>query len=103
MPQATLCSAIVTMNLVQIYYIGDAAIGFRTVEPHMVAYNDAGHLSLSAWCLSGASESIQDQGWREYLLSEISNVTVLQQRFFGPRAGYQRDGGKKYHNVQCAV
>jgi hypothetical protein len=103
MPQAALCSAIETMNLVQIYYLGDAAIGFRIVEPHMVAYNEAAHLSLSAWCLSGASESQQEQGWREYLLSEITYVTVLPQKFFEPRPGYRRDGGKKYHNVQCAV
>ena len=103
MPQAALCSAIETLNLAQIYYIGDAAIGFRIVEPHMVAYNEAQHLSLSAWCLSGASESPQEQGWREYLLSEITFVTVLPQRFIGPRPGYRRDGGEKYHNVQCAV
>jgi predicted DNA-binding transcriptional regulator YafY len=103
MPQATLCNAIATKNIVRIYYTENEAIGFRTVEPHMVAYNEAGHLSLSAWCLGGASETPESQGWREYLISEISNVTVLQQRFFGPRAGYQRDGGKKYHNVQCAV
>jgi len=95
MPQATLCHAIATQNIVRIYYTGDEAIGFRTVEPHMVAYNEAGNLSLSAWCLGGASETPETQGWREYLLSEISNVTVLQHRFFGPRAGYQRDGGQE--------
>jgi hypothetical protein len=69
----------------------------------MVAYNEAEHLSLSAWCLSGASKSQQDQGWRECLLSELSDVTFLPQRFYEPRAGYQRDGGKKYHSVLCAV
>jgi predicted DNA-binding transcriptional regulator YafY len=103
MSQAALCNAIATMNLVRIYYTGDAAIGFRTVEPHMVAYNEAGHLCLSAWCLSGASESQEVEGWREYLLSEITNLTILPQKFSGPRAGYNPTGGKKFHNVQCAI
>jgi predicted DNA-binding transcriptional regulator YafY len=103
MPQATLCNAIATKNIVRIYYTGDEAIGFRTVEPHMIAYNEAGHLSLSAWCLGGASETPESQGWREYLLSEISNVTILSQKFSGPRSGYNPTGGEKFHNIQCAV
>ena len=103
MPQAILCSAIATMNLVRFYYTGDAAPGYRTVEPHMVANNSADHLVLSAWFLGGASESQEGQWWREYLLSEISNVTVLPQHFLSPRPGYKRDGGKTLHNVQCAV
>jgi predicted DNA-binding transcriptional regulator YafY len=103
MPQTALCDAIRTKNVVQIYYVGGAAIGYRAVEPHMVAYNGAGHLSLSAWCLSGASESQENQGWREYLLSEITNVTVLPEKFYRPRPGYDPTGGKRFHNVQCTV
>jgi hypothetical protein len=103
MPQAILCSAISTMNLVQFYYAGDEAPGYRTVEPHMVAYNSAGHLALSAWFLGGASESHEGQWWREYLLTDISNVTVLLQKFSGPRPGYNPSGGKRFHNIQCAL
>jgi hypothetical protein len=44
MSQQTLCQAIRTRNVVQFFYDG----GLRVVEPHMVAYNQAGHLSLSA-------------------------------------------------------
>jgi predicted DNA-binding transcriptional regulator YafY len=101
--QATLCSAIASKNLVQFYYSGDAAPGTRTVEPHMVAYNRAEHLALSAWFLSGASESQEGQGWREYLLSQITGVNVLPQTFSGPRPGYKPDGGKTFHNVQCRL
>ncbi len=72
-------------------------------QPHMVAYNKAGHLALSAWFLGGSTESQEGQWWRENLLSDISNVTVLPQKFAGPRPGYKSDGGKLFHNVQCAL
>lgn len=68
----------------------------------MVAYNQAGHLALSAWFLGGASISNEGQGWREYLLDGISGVSVLPQRFT-PRPGYNPSGGKSFHNVQCAT
>jgi hypothetical protein len=77
--------------------------GPRLVEPHMIAYNRAGHLALSAWFLGGSSESAQGQGWREYLLSGISGVTVLPRQFASARPGYDPTGGKSFHNVQCAV
>jgi hypothetical protein len=77
--------------------------GPRFVEPYMVAYNRAGHLALSAWFLGGNSESQERQSWREYLLSGISNVTILRQQFAPPRPGYNPSGGKAFHGIQCAV
>ena len=103
MSLASLCGAIKSRNVVQFYYTGDDIPGTRTVEPHMIAYNSADKLALSAWFLGGASESQEGQWWREYLLSEISTVTVLPQQFPGPRPGYKPDGGKTFHNVQCAL
>jgi hypothetical protein len=43
----TLCVAIKSKHLVRFYYENKAP-GFRIVEPHMVAYNEKNHLSLSA-------------------------------------------------------
>ena len=103
MSQATLCSAIEAQRLVRFYYVGTEDPGFRTVEPHRVAYNRADHLALSAWYLSDASESQEGPGWREYLLSEMIQVTELEEQFSGPRPGYQPSGGKTFHNVQCAL
>src|SRR5229473_3240792 len=103
MSLAILCEAIRSMHLVQFYYAGDDVPGTRLVEPHMVAYTTADNLVLSAWFLGGASESQEGQWWREYLLSEISNLNVLPQQFLGPRPGYRRDGGKTFHSVQCAL
>ena len=96
-------AAIQSRSLIQLYYSGDAAVGYRVVEPHMVALNQANHLALSAWFLAGASESQEGEGWREYLIDEITTATMLSEHFYGPRPGYKPDGGKKFHNVQCAL
>jgi hypothetical protein len=103
MLQEELCLAIQTRRVVQFYYSGEYASGNRVVEPHMVAYNLANHFALSAWFLSGVSASQSGPGWREYLLAYISNVIVLPTTFPGPRPGYRPDGGKTFHNVQCAL
>jgi hypothetical protein len=103
MSQAELCSAIRAQRLVRFFYSLDDEPGFRTVEPHMVARTKTEALALSAWYLSGASESNQGPGWRTYLLSGISQVTILNEGFDGPRPGYKPDGGKSFHDVQCGL
>jgi len=84
-------------------YEADDAPGQRLVEPHMVAYTAADNLALSAWFLGGVSECQDGQGWRDYLLEHMSNITVLPQTFLGPRFGYNPSGGKKFHSVQCRL
>jgi len=98
----TICEAIAKRLLIQFYYSGDKVPGTRIVEPHMVAYNKRNHVSLSGWFVGGATES-GGVGWREYLLSEMSNIIMLNEHFSGPRPGYRSDGGKMFHNVQCAL
>jgi len=58
----------------------------------MVASNKVELLVLSARFLGGVSESQESQWWREYLLSDVSNITVLPDKFFGPRPGYKPNG-----------
>jgi hypothetical protein len=99
----SLCEAIRSRSIVQFEYFGDKTAGPRTVEPHMVAYNAKGKLALSAWYLGGASESQEGQGWREYVLSSMIKVTILDEKFDGPRPGYQPFGGKPFRNVQCGL
>jgi hypothetical protein len=97
-----ICEAIKQRLLIQFYYTGDKVAGTPVVEPHMVAYNRRDHLALSAWFLGGATES-GGVGWREYLLQEMSDIVMLNEQFGGPRPGYRSDGGKTFHNVQCAL
>ena len=101
MSQQVLCGAISQMRLIRFWY-DDPAPGYRIVEPHMVAYNRRNNLALSGWFLGGESAS-GGQGWREYLLENISSLSVLEEQFAQPRPGYKRDGGKTFHNVQCAL
>jgi hypothetical protein len=103
MSQTAICNAINSKKLIEFYYSGDAVPGTRTVEPHMVAYNSRNNLALSAWFLGGTGESQTGQGWREYLLSDMTSVVTLSQKFSGPRPGYKPDGGKTFHNVQCKL
>lgn len=103
MNEDVLCKAVQSRCLVRFNYAGDLVPGERIVEPHMVAYNRAGHLALSAWFLGGASQSGTGPGWREYLLSEISHPELVQEHFSGPRPGYRSDGGKSFHSVVCAL
>lgn len=97
--QQTLCQAITDKQQVRFYYDG----GFRNVESHMVATNEAGQIVLSSWFLSGHSESGVGRGWREYLLSDISRLSIRDKTFTRPRPGYKPDGGKKYHSVICRL
>ena len=101
--KTAICEAIETKHLLQFYYdhLGDT--GFRTVEPHMVAYNEDENLALSAWFVSGKSESQTGPGWRQYLMSYISSVTILPQTFSAPRKGYKHNGGEMFHSIQCAL
>lgn len=96
-----LYAAIRSRTLVQFYYAGDMSPGPRTVEPYMIADNAKGRRVLSAWYLDGASDS-QGQGWREYVLSDVSNVAPLKQNFH-PRPDYNPTGGKLFHNIRCAT
>ena len=98
-----IAAAIQNRNQITFQYSLGKDPGPRLVEPHMIAYNRAGNLALSAWFLGGNSESAEGQGWREYLLAGISGVTVLRQQFATARPGYNPTGGKSFHNVQSAV
>ena len=75
---------------------------FRTVEPHMIALNSLDALCLSAWFISGTSQS-GSQGFKVYKMDSVSQVTVLEQTFTGPRPSYQPTGGKSFHSVQCGL
>ena len=98
--QNEICHAIAERRVISFTYKG----GERTVEPHMVALSKTGKLVLSAWFLHGGSESKEGQGWRTYTLDEISRLTTVSSKTFGgPRPDYQADGGRSFHQIQCAL
>jgi hypothetical protein len=79
-----LCGAIARRSLVMFEY-GDL---IRVVEPHRFGINSAGHEMLSGWLRAGYSRSDPAGGWRNYLLSDVSALQVLDAPFAGTRPGY---------------
>jgi hypothetical protein len=79
-----LCGAITRRSLVMFEY-SDL---IRVVEPHRFGINSAGHEMLSGWLRAGYSRSDPAGGWRNYLLSDVSALQVLDAPFAGTRPGY---------------
>ena len=79
-----LCAAIRRRSLVMFEY-GDL---IRVVEPHRFGINSAGHEMLSGWLRAGYCRSDPAGGWRNYLLSDVSALQVLDAPFAGTRPGY---------------
>jgi hypothetical protein len=79
-----LCTAITRRSLVMFEY-GDL---IRVVEPHRFGVNSAGHHMLSGWLRAGYSRSDPAGGWRNYLVSEIKALQLLDAPFAGTRPGY---------------
>lgn len=79
-----LSAAIRRRSLVMFEY-GDL---IRVVEPHRFGVNSAGHEMLSGWLRAGYSRSTPAGGWRNYLLSDVRELQVLDAPFAGTRPGY---------------
>lgn len=53
----------------------------RVVEPRALAVNQDGDDVLIAWQISGGSESPAVTGWKEFQITEIAGITVLEENF----------------------
>ena len=94
MLDAQLCGAIQRRQIVSFLYDGRQ----RTVEPHLVGWDQDNDLTLSAWQLSGGS----GQGWRDFHVAKLSGLSITGQTFSGPRAGYNpRD--KTLRQIVCSL
>ena len=95
---STICDAIRMRRLLMFGY-GDAV---RVVEPHIYGVNTAGHEALSAWLRSGMSRADPDGGWRMFLVSEMRDLQLLDERFEGARPGYN-PGDPHLPRVHCRL
>jgi hypothetical protein len=96
-----ICSAIRDRKHLQFYYTGDNAPGTRIVEPYQLGYTKAENAALSAFYLSGASESATGPGWKLYKLNCMSQVVALTTHFSGPRPDYKPGTNKILHKIEC--
>ncbi|WP_367275167.1 WYL domain-containing protein [uncultured Erythrobacter sp.] len=89
-----ICDAIRDRQVISFLYKGRT----RTVEPHLVGYDNDGDLTLSAWQLSGGS----GQGFRDFHVSKLSGLTISPQTFAGPRPGYNPND-KTLSRIVCRL
>lgn len=76
-----ICEAIRRKKLLQFSYKNHT----RVVEPHIYGRDSAGHDLLSAYLVGGHSESKKRPYWRFYRLSDVTLLTMLNERFSGAR------------------
>ena len=94
----TICDAINNRRLITFFYDGYS----RTVEPHTAGIDKKGHEALRAYQIRGGSESGEFSGWKMFHVSEMQNISVLQEQFEGPRPKYKRnDSG--FRNIRCQL
>lgn len=74
----------------------------RTVEPHTYGIDRKGHRALRAYQVGGGSESGEYVGWKLFHADEIRGLTVLSQKFEGPRPGYKR-GDHAFASIQSQL
>jgi hypothetical protein len=67
--------------------------GERIVEPHTYGLDKWQREILCAYQVDGASRSGAAQGWRTFIVGELSGLRVDAQHFAQPRPEYQRDDG----------
>lgn len=81
---AKIFSAIDSKQIIKFYYRG----GFRTVEPFCYGVTGIGSEVLTCYQVGGYSELDDPIGWKLYRVSEMSNLTVIDEQFTGVRPGY---------------
>ena len=70
----------------------------RLVEPHLLADDPTGRVTLQAWERAGSSDR-DPAGWQEYPVAVIQGLTVTNRTFCGTRAGYHPDGGAAFTHI----
>ena len=93
-----ICEAIRARRLL-IFGYGDRV---PVVEPHAYGLSSAEHEVLSAWLRPGHSRGEPEGGWRTYRVDQMRELQMLDERFDGPRAGYNPDDARMLR-VFCRI
>ncbi|HJU64523.1 MAG TPA: hypothetical protein VJ596_02550 [Gemmatimonadaceae bacterium] len=92
------CHAIAERQLLMFAYRG----AVRIAEPHLYGKTTAGNEAMSAWMRAGWSRSDPLGGWRMFRLDEVTDLSILPERFAGPRADFNPDD-PHFTDVFCRV
>ncbi len=78
--------------------------GQRLIEPHAYGLSSKGDELLRAFQVSGASASGVHHDWKLFRVDRINSLTVLNERFDGPRPEYRRgDSAMKGGDLRSAL
>ena len=95
-----ICQAIASKNVIEFRYKGK---WIRLFEPHTYGiHKDTNNEVLSGYQLGGFSESGNLPDWRLFRVSEITSLTITQDKFLSPRPGYNsRDS--RMSRIFCTI
>ena len=102
----TICPAIQSKKLIRIWYKNTTSglQDWRKIEPYLIGSFPQKHIQLAAWFLPTPEQILagQKEGWRAYILKNISEVQVLEEDFERVRQDYDPTGnGMKV--IHCAA
>ncbi len=69
----------------------------RVVEPYTFSESTKGNDTLSAYQIDGGSNSSNDLGWRQFIIDDIENLTLLDSKFEILREGYNPEDSRMNH------
>ncbi|SDU11530.1 WYL domain-containing protein [Verrucomicrobium sp. GAS474] len=98
MSQTLICGAIRDRKLISFFYKD----GERVVEPYLVGLNEKNHVELVAWFVRGYSKSGRGMAWKQYLLSEMTSIRVLDEEC-GPRHSDYNPNDSRMSQIYCRV
>lgn len=102
---ASMCPAIQSRNLIRFWYQNASGrMEWRIVEPYLIGAFARKHVQLSAWLLPTPEQILagQKEGWRSYVVKNISDLQIMEEKFPTTRTGYDPKGsGMK--EVFCAA
>ncbi|HYD51174.1 MAG TPA: hypothetical protein VEA99_01055 [Gemmatimonadaceae bacterium] len=93
-----ICHAIAERRLLMFAYRG----AMRVAEPHLHGETTAGNEALSAWMREGWSRTDPSGGWRMFRLDELSELSILPERFDEPRPGFN-PSDPHFTRIFCVV
>ncbi|WP_229971238.1 hypothetical protein [Pontibacter harenae] len=79
-----LSKAIGARLLIQFSYSGETFV----VEPHLLGKNKNNQDCLCAWQIETAGAESATNQWKCFLLNDMQNLVLLEQRFCKKRPGY---------------
>ena len=102
----TICPAIQSGHLIRIWYKNTISglQDWRTVEPYAIGSFPRKHIQLSAWVIPTPEQALvgQKEGWRAYVLKNISEAEILEETFPGQRQDYE-PAGNGMSEILCAA